>query len=276
MTDKIIFVSPVLNEEKRIGLLIDSLKKQTNPNWLLIIVDNASNDFTCSMVITKASLDPRIILIENQSREINIRNSWIRAINYVLENYRESFIQIIPGDDFVASHDFVSRTLEIFTRRNIVAVLPLFKYLDKEVHFTSISRLELARKWTYVHSIFGIYRYEHFKSAIRKFEAINYEGASFDWWLSYFLFTKRAIFDKSISIFRDSETSISYDSSPSPLRIISSTIKQIYSNLQHFVLIGRGFTCIDRLILGFLFILITTIEIAKFVKLGLRKILVNL
>src|SRR6187551_3820272 len=54
------FGLPVFNGQRSIGRVIDSIQKQSFPDWELVISDNHSTDGTALVVAERAASDPRI------------------------------------------------------------------------------------------------------------------------------------------------------------------------------------------------------------------------
>lgn len=85
-------VVPVYNLEKYIGILIDSILKQTYTNWELIIVNDNSTDN--SFKVINAYDDDRIKIVNN-SKNLGLSGSRNKGIL----NSKGDYIQFIDGDD---------------------------------------------------------------------------------------------------------------------------------------------------------------------------------
>ena len=76
--DLISVVIPARNEAAHIGATLDSVCTQTKENLQIIVVDNASEDATASIVRARAEEDDRIELLDNP--EVSIPKSLNRAL----------------------------------------------------------------------------------------------------------------------------------------------------------------------------------------------------
>jgi teichuronic acid biosynthesis glycosyltransferase TuaG len=87
-------ITPAFNSETYIAKTIHSVQKQTFTNWELIIIDDASEDNTVSVIKFLALNDPRIICLQNQ------QNSGAATTrNKGLEHARGRFIAFLDSDD---------------------------------------------------------------------------------------------------------------------------------------------------------------------------------
>lgn len=64
MPDLVSIITPMYNSEKFIELTIQSVQKQTYPNWEMIIVDDASTDTSAQIVKNLITEEPRLQLIK--------------------------------------------------------------------------------------------------------------------------------------------------------------------------------------------------------------------
>lgn len=85
---------PVLNGENYIRESINSVLRQTEKNFELIVVDNCSTDHTVEIVASYN--DPRINLVKNTSNIGSIRN-----FNRCTELSRGEFFMLLPHDDIL-------------------------------------------------------------------------------------------------------------------------------------------------------------------------------
>lgn len=85
---------PVFNGEKYIRENIDSVLRQTEKNFELIVVDNCSTDHTLEIVATYS--DSRINLFKSTSNIGSIRN-----FNRCIELSRGEYFVLLPHDDFL-------------------------------------------------------------------------------------------------------------------------------------------------------------------------------
>ncbi|MEI6021449.1 MAG: glycosyltransferase [Bacteroidota bacterium] len=91
---KISVCIPVYNGAEFLNLAIDSVLKQTEQDFEIILVDNQSTDNTVALI--KAYTDPRIKLFINDSN-IGMIPNWNKALTYATGTY----IKILPADDLL-------------------------------------------------------------------------------------------------------------------------------------------------------------------------------
>jgi len=90
---KVSIVMPAYNASKYIGVTIDSVLKQSEPDWELIVVDDRSTDDTRDKVSALTDADPRIRLISldrNFGGPAGPRNVGIRAAKSDLVAFLDS------------------------------------------------------------------------------------------------------------------------------------------------------------------------------------------
>jgi glycosyltransferase involved in cell wall biosynthesis len=88
-------ITPTYNHEKFIGQCIDSVLKQTYPNWEMIIIDDGSLDNTSDIVAQYK--DKRISFIKQNNIGIwRLGETYNKALNIS----RGSLIAVLEGDDF--------------------------------------------------------------------------------------------------------------------------------------------------------------------------------
>lgn len=107
----ILVVSPVRNEERRIGALIDSLTKQTYQNWHLLVYDNGSDDESAAIVGRKMTRDHRISLVADD-KLVDATSNINRALDFARGNFDFKFILIIGGDDELAEENFLAESIK--------------------------------------------------------------------------------------------------------------------------------------------------------------------
>lgn len=96
---KISIITPTFNHEKYITECIESVVRQTYPNWEMIIIDDGSTDGTPDII--KRYNDSRIIYIRKDHKGIdNLVDSYNRA----LKISNGEFILILEGDDYIPAN----------------------------------------------------------------------------------------------------------------------------------------------------------------------------
>lgn len=91
-------ITPAYNCEKTIKKTVSSVMEQTEPNWELIVIDDASSDGTASILKELASADSRIRYLQNP-QNIGVAETRNRG----LKEARGAYIAFLDGDDWWAS-----------------------------------------------------------------------------------------------------------------------------------------------------------------------------
>lgn len=105
-------VLPTKNEENYIGLLLDSLSKQTYKNFEVIVVDGNSKDKTVKIA---KSYGARVI------QEYGKYRSLPNARNIGIKNAKGDIVAVFDADTNM-NKDFIKRAVETFTDDNIIGV----------------------------------------------------------------------------------------------------------------------------------------------------------
>ena len=88
-------VTPAYNHRRFIGPCIESLLRQTYPNWEQIIIDDGSTDGTAEVV--RRYTDPRIHYFHQENQGID---ALAQTYNRALCLARGELIAVLEGDDF--------------------------------------------------------------------------------------------------------------------------------------------------------------------------------
>lgn len=86
-------VTTAHNESPFISQAVESILPQHGVSWEMVVVDDASDDETPSVVRSYADRDPRVRLLQNG------RLGRVAALNYGLEESRGKYIAILDADD---------------------------------------------------------------------------------------------------------------------------------------------------------------------------------
>ena len=255
---KIQFVSPVLNEEILLPRMIQSLLAQSNENWKLLIIDNSSTDSTLSIAKYWEERDLRIKVVTLNEKRKNAFESWKEALNICFKITDCSYMQIIPGDDYLLNNDYVELALQALSINEFNGLVPKCQYRNREVECDEIKYRSLFKDWSYVHLIFGIYRIADMQSAANLLFKIEGISTTFDWWLSYFLIAHKPLYSPNMIFYRESKPSQINEVNPivirpildlhilKPLKLIFALrhpvrnyIKATNTDFQHYILV-RG------------------------------------
>jgi len=271
---RIQFVSPVLNEEIFLPRLINSLLHQSNKDWKLLIVDNASTDSTLRIAKYWEKQDPRIKTVTLKEKKPNVFESWKEALRICFEVTDCDYVQIAPGDDYLLNHDYVELALQLLSENSVNGLVPNCLYENRSVALNEISYPSLFKDWNYVHLIFGIYKTKDLYQATSRLSKLNGLSSTFDWWLSYFLIQYSPIYSPKTVFYRESNAPRKMESIPIVSRPILNLpvlkpIKRIYAlrhpirnhmkatrtDFKHYILVRGSIGIQDRfrLIVAFLF-----------------------
>ncbi|WP_394248584.1 glycosyltransferase family 2 protein [Vibrio profundi] len=86
-----------LNEEKRIGRLMDDLSKQTHQDFEVIVVDSNSDDNTCEVVQAYQSSIPELTVHKMETRGVSLgRNTGAELAKYERVLFLDADVQLSP------------------------------------------------------------------------------------------------------------------------------------------------------------------------------------
>lgn len=203
-----LILTPLLNAERTIEHLYESIRSQTANDWRWIISDNLSSDNSLG-ALKRITQDSRVSLIRQPARvpaEVNFQ-TLIDAASVVPG---VSTLQFLASDDRYFSENSLSEILELLGAGSDVAIgaifgetasmqlEPIFKPHDevKGRDFKDISKILLS-EWSWTHLVYAIYRHDTF------FKFFNPNGRhlsrDFDWPLSLAVLASREIVLKTCS-----------------------------------------------------------------------------
>lgn len=118
--DPVVFVTtPVYNGEPFLAECIESVIRQTYPNWQYVIVDNCSTDATLEIAMHYASLDPRIRVHKNRSFVGSIDNHNI-AVKLITPESK--YCKVVSADDWLFP-ECLARMVELAEVHPSVAIV---------------------------------------------------------------------------------------------------------------------------------------------------------
>lgn len=117
---------PVYNEQEHIGEAIESLLAQTYRDFILIIVDNASEDRTPDICRYYADKDERIVFVRNKKN----RGSMF-SFCYLLEQIKTPFFMLCSGHDRWHPR-FVEKLLPALKEENVILSYPRTKVIEMD------------------------------------------------------------------------------------------------------------------------------------------------
>ena len=96
---KVTVYIPTYNYAKYIGKAIESVLRQTMPNWELIIINDGSTDNTKD-VLKNYQSHPQIRIIDQENKGLNVTN------NIALRLAKGKYIIRLDGDDYMDENCF--------------------------------------------------------------------------------------------------------------------------------------------------------------------------
>lgn len=198
MTNCILILMPVFNEEKWIERAIESVRSQSHKEWILVIHDNASTDKTSEISSKFASLDSRVkhILLDEP---VASWENWTNCANYAFRNLKGDFVMWQAGDDALVEFDYLEEAIKNISRNeNSIGCLPIFEMVfsgpDESQNFEFKGQYHSKFKQIRVksalgegaiatHAIYGFYRssffFRHFYSDLGKID--DYHACDWYW-----------------------------------------------------------------------------------------------
>ena len=118
-------VTPMYKGAPFVGETIESVLRQTYPDWEMIIVDDCSPDGGAGIEVVKRYNDPRIRLIESK---VNKGSSGAR--NIALREAKGRFIAFLDSDDKWDSH-FLREQLDLLREKAAALVFSSYRRVDE-------------------------------------------------------------------------------------------------------------------------------------------------
>lgn len=119
-------IMPAYNAENYISIAINSVLKQTNNNWQLVIVDDGSTDNTSRIVKDIAQKDERIIFIRQEHK-----GTASAARNTALKYTTGEYVQMLDADDWLAS-DFLEKMYLKLQEQDFDILIPNLQWVTNE------------------------------------------------------------------------------------------------------------------------------------------------
>ncbi|MGJ8593605.1 MAG: glycosyltransferase family 2 protein [Aquaticitalea sp.] len=117
---------PFKNTESYLPECLDSILKQTYPNWEVLIVDDNSTDQSCTIVESYASKDERIKLLKNKGEGI------IDALKYAFNHSKGDYITRMDSDDIMTEDKLEVLLHNLLTKGRNHLTVGLVHYFSKE------------------------------------------------------------------------------------------------------------------------------------------------
>lgn len=134
MSEKILvsIIVPVYNGEKYIESCINSILKQSEEKFELIIVDDGSTDNTYSIANKYSQIDKRVLILTKTNGGVS------EARNYALDRANGKYIVFVDSDDLV-ENNYISSLLKYVIEENADLVCTGYKMLKSYNRSQNIS-----------------------------------------------------------------------------------------------------------------------------------------
>lgn len=142
MNDLVSIITPTFNSEKFISATIQSVLKQSYPNWEMIIVDDCSTDKTVEIIQNLMEEDIRIHLIK-----LNRNSGASKARNEAIKLVQGSYMTFLDADDIWFS-DFIKNSIETIKQTGIPFVFSSYRRSNEDLEFV-YSDFIVPQKVTY-------------------------------------------------------------------------------------------------------------------------------
>ncbi|HKX87470.1 MAG TPA: glycosyltransferase family 2 protein [Flavobacterium sp.] len=129
MNDLVSIITPTFNSEKFISATIQSVLKQSYPNWEMIIVDDCSTDKTVEIIQNLMEEDTRIHLIK-----LNRNSGASKARNEAIKLVQGSYMTFLDADDIWFS-DFIKNSIETIKQTGIPFVFSSYRRSNEDLEF---------------------------------------------------------------------------------------------------------------------------------------------
>ncbi len=153
-------IIPAYNEQKNIGLTLDSILKQTLLPQKVVVVNDNSTDNTAAIVKEFTQKHNFISLVNTNSEQIHLPGSKvINAFNWGLETLDENYDFIVKLDaDLILPENYFERIAQIFSENPKVGMAGGRAFIEKEGNWV----LESLTDNDHIRGAFKSYRKECF------------------------------------------------------------------------------------------------------------------
>ncbi len=129
-------VSPAYRTEQHVHAMIESVHRQTSPDWELVVVDNGPSEEMARIVGRYAAADPRVRLVRQVNRGMQ------PGVNAGATVARGRYIAVLNSDDLVLP-EFCERMTALLDARPEVAAVACDAYLFDDADGTRLARTYL-------------------------------------------------------------------------------------------------------------------------------------
>ena len=188
---KVLIVCPIKNEEAGLRRALKSVLSQDYGNFILLVIDNHSEDNSLKIAYSIAAEDSRVVVKTNNSG-LSVNESWKVALDKSLRNYDFDYLMFFAGDDCLLNNSYLSNSLNGMGGKNqFMGVVP--KFIDQFGNTILAMELkekakrnqyELCKNWAYVHAVYGLYNRECWEKIYTRYQEAFDKSVKFDWWLA--------------------------------------------------------------------------------------------
>lgn len=174
-------ITPMYNGERYVGQTIESVLKQTYPNWEMIIIDDGSKDSGPAIVNKYVAADARIqLLYQSNAGSAAARNNGI-------ERAKGQYIALLDADDTWDSN-FLESQLSFMNKKDALLVYSSHRRINEESEeilkpffVPSETRYNDMLKTSSISCLTGIYNVERFGKVYLHEELKSYRDDYIYW-----------------------------------------------------------------------------------------------
>jgi len=141
-------VTPVYNTEKYLSECIESVIRQSYPNWEYVIVDNRSKDSSFAIAERYAKIERRIRVVSNP-KFLPVIENWNNALRHISSHSK--YCKVVHADDWIFPQ-CLSEMVCVMEKSPNVSLVSAFRLEDTHVTLnglpypsTSVSGKEICR-----------------------------------------------------------------------------------------------------------------------------------
>ncbi len=132
-------VIPTFNRSKLLSRAIESVKRQTYPDWKLVVVDNASSDDTAAVMAEAMRDDPRI-RYHRHAENLGMLANW----EFALTQVDTAHFSLLCDDDYLLPDFFEAAAREMSRHPELGLCFGVANVVDEEGKKLSVAPNEMA------------------------------------------------------------------------------------------------------------------------------------
>ncbi|MGX7667837.1 glycosyltransferase family 2 protein [Flavobacterium pedocola] len=183
MNELVSIITPTFNSAAYIAATVESVQKQTHPNWELLIVDDGSSDETVAVVNALCQNESRIKFFPLPQ---NVGPA--KARNVGIENATGAYMTFLDADD-IWFPDFIENSIRTIKETGVNFVFSSYKRSNENLEFV-YSDFIVPEKVTYTdilktNSISCLTAFVHIRALGKKFMPEIRKRQDMGLWLQY-------------------------------------------------------------------------------------------